>query len=135
MCVHTTSKLANRLLLALSLAVTIWAQVDPGPRAGAANSGGYYPGLSLAEQAQFAQGLTVFKEIDSVSGSMAGESGAGLGPMFNGNSCAMCHAQPAVGGSSPGLRSRQNPIVNPQVALAKLHGAANVVPSFITADG
>jgi CxxC motif-containing protein (DUF1111 family) len=55
--------------------------------------------------------------------------------MFNGNSCAQCHAQPAVGGSSPGLKSPQNPIANPQVALATLDGARNTVPSFITTDG
>jgi len=36
------------------------------------------------------------------------ESGVGLGPAFNRNSCAMCHAQPAIGGSSPGLKSPQN---------------------------
>jgi CxxC motif-containing protein (DUF1111 family) len=47
----------------------------------------------------------------------------------------MCHAQPAIGGSSPGLKSPQNPVPNPQVALATLHGAKNTVPSFITADG
>src|SRR5262249_28341494 len=51
------------------------------------------------------------------------------------NSCAMCHAQPAAGGSSPGMNSPQNPVPNPQIALATLHGAANTVPSFITASG
>jgi len=39
----------------------------------------------------------------------------------------MCHAAPAVGGTSPAL--------NPQVALATLHGATNTVPSFITESG
>ena len=47
----------------------------------------------------------------------------------------MCHAQPAAGGSSPGLSSPQNPVPNPQVALAKLDGATNTVPSFITNSG
>jgi CxxC motif-containing protein (DUF1111 family) len=50
-----------------------------------------------------------------------------LGPTFNGNGCAMCHAYPAAGGSSP--------LTNPQVALANLDGAQNTVPSFITTDG
>ena len=36
-------------------------------------------------------------QIDSVSGTMPGEAGSGLGPTFNGNSCAQCHAQPAAG--------------------------------------
>jgi CxxC motif-containing protein (DUF1111 family) len=33
------------------------------------------------------------------------------------------------------LASPQNPVPNPQVALATLHGATNTVPSFITANG
>ena len=48
---------------------------------------------------------------------------------------AECHAQPAIGGSSPGLNSPQNPVANPQVALATLDGALNSVPSFITPNG
>jgi len=47
----------------------------------------------------------------------------------------MCHAQPAIGGSSPGLASPQNPIPNPQVALANLDSATNSVPSFVAANG
>jgi len=57
----------------------------------------------------------------------ARQEGSGLGPGFNQNSCAGCHAQPAVGGSSPPA--------NPQIALATLDGAKNTVPSFITAGG
>lgn len=109
--------------------------MDPGPRAGASGAGGYYYSLNANEQMFFTQAQSRFQEIDSVSGSMPGETGSGLGPTFNGNSCAMCHAQPAIGGSSPGLKSPQNPIANPQVALANLDGARNVVPSFISANG
>ncbi|HMJ81223.1 MAG TPA: hypothetical protein VK592_09270, partial [Candidatus Dormibacteraeota bacterium] len=87
------------------------------------------------EVRQFLLARGVFKEVDSVSGTLPGEPGAGLGPVFNGNSCAMCHAQPAAGGSSPGLSSPQNPGPNPQVALATLDGATNVVPSFVRPDG
>jgi CxxC motif-containing protein (DUF1111 family) len=47
----------------------------------------------------------------------------------------MCHSQPAVGGSSPGLASPQNSVPNPQLALASRYGATNTVPSFITAAG
>jgi CxxC motif-containing protein (DUF1111 family) len=113
----------------------ISAGVDPGPRGGAAAAGSFFSGLNAAEQAQFAEGLEVFSEIDSVSGTIPGEEGKGLGPTFNGNSCAQCHAQPAVGGSSPGLKSPQIPLPNPQVALATLRGATNTVPSFITVNG
>jgi CxxC motif-containing protein (DUF1111 family) len=111
------------------------AQTDPGPRGGAASAGGAYATLTPAERALFTQGLAAFQEIDSVSGTIAGEPGIGLGPTFNGNSCAMCHAQPSVGGSSPGLTSKQLPMANPQIALASLRGARNTVPSFISSSG
>jgi CxxC motif-containing protein (DUF1111 family) len=111
------------------------AQTDPGPRGGDAGAGGKFPTLNLNESLLFSQAQTRFKEVDSVSGNMPGEAGSGLGPTFNGNSCAMCHAQPAMGGSSPGLTSKQNPAPNPQMALATLHSANNTIPSFITVDG
>lgn len=106
---------------------------DPGPRSGPASAGGPFAGLNSTEVGVFMEAQSVFEEVDSVSGTI--ESGAGLGPTFNGNSCAMCHAQPAVGGTSPGLTSPQHPIANPQVAVATLHGAKNTLPSFITANG
>ena len=109
--------------------------IDPGPRPGNANAGGALTGLSGGELGVFNQTMSVFMEVTSVSGTMPGEESVGLGPSFNGNSCAQCHAQPALGGSSPGLASPQNPIPNPQVALATADGATNTVPSFITADG
>ena len=111
------------------------SQNDPGPRSGPAAAGGSFPTLSANEQALFNQALVRFQEVDSVSGGIAGETGVGLGPTFNGNSCAQCHAQPAIGGTSPGLASPQNSIQNPQVALATLDGATNTVPSFITTTG
>jgi len=111
------------------------AQHDPGPRGGAPGAGGAYVGLNADEQAYFQQALEVFNEVDSVSGNIPGEDGKGLGPTFNSNSCDSCHGEPASGGSSPGLNSRINPRPNPQVALATLDGATNVVPSFIRANG
>jgi CxxC motif-containing protein (DUF1111 family) len=51
----------------------------------------------------------------------------GLGPRFNLDSCAGCHAQPAVGGTSPST--------NPQIAAAKANGANNKVPNFISKNG
>ena len=115
--------------------ISCCAQIDPGPRAAPAMAGGYFPTLSTAEQALFADGRDAFSEIDSVSGTVPGETGKGLGPTFNGNSCAMCHAEPALGGSSPGHQSRLNPASNPQVALATLDGATNAVPSFLKSNG
>jgi hypothetical protein len=122
---------ATVLLASLDLS----AQNDPGPRPGPAGAGSFFPTLNGNEQALFNQASQVLQEIDSVSGAIAGEPGSGLGPTFNGNSCTQCHAQPAPGGSSPGLNSPQNPISNPQIALATLDSATNTVPSFVTANG
>ena len=119
----------------LSTAISGMAQTDPGPRPGPAGAGGPFAGLSANEKAAFAAGLARFQEVDSVSGTMPGEPGLGLGPSFNGNSCAQCHAQPAAGGTSPAPFSPQVPVANPQVALANLDGATNSVPSFITPNG
>jgi len=106
---------------------------DPGPRGGPAAAGSFFPGLNATEQAAFVEALDTFSEVDSVSGAI--EEGSGLGPTFNGDSCAMCHAQPSVGGTSPSPFSPQHPMPNPQVALATKDGATNTVPSFITANG
>ena len=112
---------------------TIQAQKDPGPRGGPPDAGSFYPTLNSNEQAFFDQALLRFGQADSVSGTI--EPGKGLGPRFNGNSCAMCHLQPALGGSSPGLTSPQNSVPNPQVQVATLDGATNSVPPFITDTG
>jgi CxxC motif-containing protein (DUF1111 family) len=127
--------LASTTCLIFGLLETLQAQHDTGPRTGPPGAGGFYPTLNAETQAFFAQTLARFNEVDSVSGKLPNEPGVGLGPAFNGNSCASCHAQPATGGSSPGIVSPQNAVPNPQVALATLDGATNAVPSFITADG
>jgi CxxC motif-containing protein (DUF1111 family) len=114
---------------------------DPGVRGGAADVGGPLPGLSsstaLPEVQFFTAAQGRFGEVDSVlpagttghiDDAPAGrQSGGGLGPRFNGNSCEQCHAQPATGGTGPAK--------NPQISLATLDGAKNSVPSFITANG
>jgi CxxC motif-containing protein (DUF1111 family) len=121
------------LLIFLLISIAASTQQDPGPRPGPAGAGGPYPTLNSNEQTFFSQAFLRFAEVDSVSGTI--EKGSGLGPTFNGNSCAACHAQPIIGGSSPGLTSPQNPIPNPQVALATLDGATNYLPAFITPNG
>ncbi|HXA86118.1 MAG TPA: di-heme oxidoredictase family protein [Candidatus Dormibacteraeota bacterium] len=122
-----TVKLASVITLAtLILAGMAFAQTDPGVRGGAAGAGGHLVGLNTDEVNFFNSTLDRFKEVDSVSGTI--EAGQGLGPRFNGNSCAQCHVAPAIGGSSPA-------VVNPQVALATLDGATNVVYPFIHNNG
>jgi CxxC motif-containing protein (DUF1111 family) len=100
---------------------------DPGVRGGPAGAGGPLPGLNATEKAFFTAAQEVFEEVDSVSGTIAGEDGVGLGPRFNLNSCAGCHAFPAVGGTSPQT--------NPQIAVATLDGAKNTIPSFLSLNG
>ena len=92
---------------------------DPGVRGGAAGAGAPLAGLTKTERAFFKAGTAEFAEEEDVAD--------GLGPTMNLDSCAGCHLQPAVGGTSPP--------VNPQVAFATLNGAANSVPSFITKNG
>ena len=102
------------------------AASDPGARGGPAAAGGPLDGLGVPERAFFELGREEFLEGQSVQGTLPGTE-AGLGPRFNGNSCAMCHAHPATGGTSPPE--------NPQVALAGLEGARNRVPWFVVANG
>src|SRR5437879_1494718 len=92
---------------------------DPGVRGGAAGAGGAIAGLSKTEIAFFAASRDTFQEVDDVPG--------GLGPRMNLDQCSGCHAQPAVGGTSP--------FVNPQVAFANKDGGTDFVPSFIKANG
>jgi CxxC motif-containing protein (DUF1111 family) len=115
------------LAASLFIASCAFAQTDPGVRGGAAGAGGPIPGLNATQLGAFNSALATFQEVDSVSGTIPGESGVGLGPSFNMNSCSGCHAQPAVGGTSP--------FVNPQVRVATLDGAHNTIPSFITSNG
>jgi CxxC motif-containing protein (DUF1111 family) len=96
-------------------------------RGGAAGVGGPLANIDNDEWRFFEAALARFLEISSVSGTIAGEPDAGLGPRFNSNSCVSCHAFPAAGGSSPPT--------NPQIQVASLHGARNVVPSSITTTG
>jgi CxxC motif-containing protein (DUF1111 family) len=112
-------------LAMLFLAGMAFAQTDPGVRGGAPGAGG--PLASVSANANdlgyFNAGLGQFIEEQVVQGGDAN----GLGPRFNMDSCAGCHAQPAVGGSAPAT--------NPQVAVATAAGANNTVPSFITTTG
>jgi len=96
---------------------------DPGPRGGEPGAGAAIAGLTSDQTAYFTDGQNRFQEIESVTNG----TNNGLGPTFNSNQCSSCHAQPAVGGTSPAL--------NPQIAVATLESAANAIPSFITPTG
>jgi CxxC motif-containing protein (DUF1111 family) len=108
---------------------------DPGPRAGSVDAGQPIQGLNAEQLEYFQNGLARFIQTDSVSGTISGEAGLGLGPGYNATSCQSCHAQPSAGGSSPSTNAYPNIGPNPQVAEASADGALNTLPSFITADG
>src|SRR5438105_3174424 len=117
----------KRTLVSLSAVVSIsvgmlvtapaYASSDPGVRGGAAGAGTPFANLTAGEKALFNGAATdQFTQVEDVPND-------GLGPRFNLDSCAGCHAQPAVGGSSPAT--------NPEVAVATAFGAKNTVPAFI----
>jgi len=104
----------------------LFAARDPGVRPDPAGAGGMFSGLTDLEQQLFGVGLEAFEEVQSVQGTIP-QTEPGLGPRFNLDSCAGCHSQPAIGGTSPA--------VNPQVDTATKEGAYNEVPFFITQNG
>src|SRR5271169_1729178 len=111
--------LVNAFLLLAMLSAASFAATDPGVRGGLAGAGKPLPGLTPDETSFFNAGLARFIQVDAVQN--------GLGPRFNMDSCSGCHAQPAVGGTSP--------FSNPQVTVANKNGASNVVPFFVLSDG
>jgi CxxC motif-containing protein (DUF1111 family) len=120
------------LSLAFFLSVApAFSQVDPGPRGGPAGAGDPLASVAANNPATifnfFSDGKTRFEQVDSVSGTIGTEPGFGLGPRYNSRSCALCHAQPATGGSSPSI--------NPQFQDANARGATNTIPSFLSFTG
>jgi CxxC motif-containing protein (DUF1111 family) len=97
--------------------------VDPGVRGGPPGAGGPLSGLTQDELQFFNDGLKRFADVEVVTG---GDNN-GLGPRFNSNACLTCHSQPAPGGTSPAM--------NPSIAVARLNGAKNAIPWFITQNG
>jgi CxxC motif-containing protein (DUF1111 family) len=63
-----------------------------------AGIGDPFSGLTAADQAAFEEGQDEFQEEEGVRD--------GLGPVFNGTSCAQCHSNPAVGGDSNIVETR-----------------------------
>jgi CxxC motif-containing protein (DUF1111 family) len=126
---------------------------DPGPQAASRGTGAALPSVQADTPAGilafFNDGLARFQDVEAVAGSGT----PGLGPRFNFNQCAGCHANPAVGGSSAAVNpqftgygdcskgvSQSVPVVGagqpaaPQTA-AIVCTSTNSLPSFITANG
>ena len=106
-------------VVACGLSLSVYGQVDPGPRRGPTTAGKSVAGATVGEMLIFEEGKDAFNEVDNVVN--------GLGPRFNLDGCAGCHAQPTVGGSAPA--------VNPQIAAGLKWGAVNRIPPFIRPDG
>src|SRR6185295_19731687 len=56
------------------------------------------PGISPSEFSEFRIGLEDFTEVETAED--------GLGPAYNGTSCAVCHSIPAIGGGGVMLEMR-----------------------------
>jgi CxxC motif-containing protein (DUF1111 family) len=119
------------IALVLLFPLPLFPQTDPGVRTSGPSAGAPLPSVASDSPTTildfFNDGKDRFEEVDSVSATITGEDGFGLGPRYNSRSCAACHAQPATGGSSP--------FFNPQVDDATADGATNTVPSFIDIGG
>lgn len=98
------------------------------------SSGSPLPNLTPAQVQFWEAGLAKFGDLISVKGSPSTEPLPGLGPRFNGNSCFMCHSQPAIGGTSPGVGTPLIPPFsgNPQIAVAHHRGATNTIPAIVS---
>ncbi len=92
---------------------------DPGPRGGPAGAGDPIKGLTTQETEYFNAGKEDFEEAENPA--------EGLGPRMNLDSCAGCHLQPAVGGTSPAI--------NPQLAFANAGGGRDLLPPFLSVNG
>jgi CxxC motif-containing protein (DUF1111 family) len=119
------------VLLSMVFVLQDFGETDPGVRGGGPGAGQPVASVLANNPATiltfFNDGKGRFQEVDSVSGTVSGEPGVGLGPRYNSRSCGACHAQPAVGGTAPA--------VNPQIGDASADGARNSIPSFITMSG
>jgi len=123
------SAICGAFLFAVSFATVTLGQFsahDPGVRGVTVDAGQPIASLQPSDSYYgfFTDGLARFQEIDGVAN--------GLGPRFNANQCASCHAQPNVGGSSPSTAAFPFLGPNPETQFASVH---NILPSFIAPDG
>ena len=85
------------------------------------------PGVTAAEFEEFRLGLDDFLEVETAE--------EGLGPAFNGTSCAACHRVPAVGGMSAiaevraGRRDRGRPLRRPRRRRARRWSTCSRCPA------
>ena len=100
--VRRLAGLSAFLLVVSGIGLSQGPAKDPGVRGGPPSAGTSFGGLSTGLTQLFQAGAAKFAKTDTVAGD-------GLGPRMNLNSCAGCHAQPTMGGSSAKI--------NPQFAF------------------
>ena len=120
--VAVLSFIVSALILNVPVASQAQSAHDPGPRVGSLGAGKSLDGLTGPQTNLFNAGLVEFKKHDVVKAD-------GLGPRMNLDSCASCHAHPAVGGTSP-------PDLNPQFDFFENNlQKTNRLPRFIIKTG
>lgn len=86
-----TRRALVRIFIGVGCVLALASGALPGQPSG---FGDPLPGLTADEQAGFLAGMALFQKVFTPR--------TGLGPLFNGVSCAECHSHPAAGGSSSG---------------------------------
>src|SRR5579863_3579135 len=148
------------VLAALLVVGVASAQTDPGVQAASRGTGKALTSVTNDSPsgilAFFNDGLQRFQAVESVSGT----PNVGLGPRFNFNSCAGCHAQPSIGGTGAAVNPQaavvgtcngvgslsqtaqnlvtsasQLPVVTPAQKGVIACNTTNTTPAFITAGG
>ena len=119
-----TRKAALPLFLAVAAITVATAAIGDRPPA----FGEPIPGLTAQQADLFTDGKADFAEVESVAD--------GLGPVFNGRSCAECHSVPAVGGGSERTVTRFGTTANGQFdPLAQFGGSLIQDHGIKRADG
>ena len=115
--VMQTSKTGTCLVLALALT----------PAGAATAPGGPVRGLSAEELQRFTDGKAAFEEVEGIED--------GLGPVFNGTSCAGCHDGGGTGGGSATLETRFATVVDGVFDPMLSHGGPLIQSDGIGAEG
>jgi CxxC motif-containing protein (DUF1111 family) len=86
------------LNLSRALALAVLSAAWLLPRPASADFGDPLPGLGAADLQSFSDGKDEFEQVE--------DAAEGLGPIFNGKSCAECHKTPVTGGGSDTTETR-----------------------------
>ena len=81
----------NRLIAVTACVFVAWLWIGVSGQNGRPLPGDPLPGINGSEFEEFRLGLEDFTEVETAED--------GLGPAFNGSSCAVCHSVPAIGGA------------------------------------